>query len=61
MSTVMPEGKNVEKAIKWVSASIEENAKQSVPQLVNKAVLKFDLSPKDTEFISGFFKNRKAE
>ncbi|MGV8059452.1 MAG: hypothetical protein AB2L12_15735 [Smithellaceae bacterium] len=61
MPTVMPEGKNVEKAIKWISASIEENEKQSVPQLVNKAVLKFDLSPKDTEFLLGFFKNRKAE
>lgn len=60
MSTVMPEGKNVEKAIKWISASLEENEKQSVPQLVDKAVFKFDLSPKDTEFILGFFRDRKA-
>ena len=55
MSTVMPEGKNVEKAIKWISTSRDDDEKQSVKQLVEKAVFKFDLSPKDTEFILGFF------
>jgi hypothetical protein len=60
MTTVMPEGENVPKAIKWISANIEENENQSVTQLVEKAVFKFDLSPKDAEFLSGFFRNRKA-
>ena len=59
MPTIMPEGKNVQQAIKWISASIEENEKQSVRQLVEKAVFKFDLSPKDTEFLIGFFLNNK--
>ncbi len=59
MSTIMPEGKNVQQAIKWISANIEENEKQSVQQLVEKAVFKFDLSPKDTEFLIGFFLNNK--
>jgi hypothetical protein len=61
MPTIMPEGKNVQQAIKWISANIEENEKQSVKQLVEKAVFKFDLSPKDTEFLSGFFLNHKKE
>ena len=59
MPTIIPEGKNVQQAIKWISASIEENEKQSVRQLVEKAVFKFDLSPKDTEFLIGFFLNNK--
>jgi hypothetical protein len=59
MSTIMPEGKNVQQAIKWISANIEENEKQSVQQLVEKAVFKFDLSPKDTEFLTGFFLGNK--
>ena len=59
MPTIMPEGKNVQQAIKWISASIEENEKISVRQLVEKAVFKFDLSPKDTEFLIGFFLNNK--
>jgi hypothetical protein len=60
MSTIMPEGENIQKAIKWISLNIQENENQSVPQLVEKAVFKFDLSPKDAEFLSGFFRNRKA-
>jgi hypothetical protein len=61
MTTVMPEGENLQKAIKWISANFEENKQQSVPQLIDKAVFKFDLSPKDTEFLFGFFRNHKAQ
>lgn len=61
MPTIVPEGENVPKAIKWISANIEENENQPILQLVEKAVFKFDLSPKDAEFLSGFFRNRKAE
>jgi hypothetical protein len=59
MSTVMPEGKNVQNAIKWISANLEDNENQPIKQLVEKAVFKFDLSPKDTEFLFGFFRDRK--
>ncbi len=61
MPTVMPEGENIRRAIKWISANIEENENQAVRQLVEKAVFKFDLSPKEAEFLSGFFRSRKAE
>ena len=61
MSTVIPEGKNVQKAIKWISVNFEENENQSVKQLVEKAVFKFDLSPKDTEFLLGFFLDHTRE
>jgi hypothetical protein len=61
MTTVMPEGENLQKAIKWISANLEEDQKQSVPPLIDKAVFKFDLSPKDTEFLFGFFRNRQAK
>jgi len=58
MATIMPEGENIQKAIKWVSVNIEENPNQSIPKLVEKAVFKFDLSPVDTEFLIGFFRKR---
>jgi hypothetical protein len=61
MPTIMPEGENIRRAIKWISANFEENNKQSAAQLVEKAVFKFDLSPKDAEFLSGFFRHHKAE
>lgn len=61
MSTIASDKDNVQKAIKWISASFEENQKQTVSQLIEKAVFKFDLSPKDTEFLFGFFRNHKTE
>lgn len=60
MSTIIPEGENIQRAIKWVSINFEENENQPVQQLVQKAVFKFDLSPKDAEFLAGFFRNHKA-
>lgn len=58
MTTIMPEGKNVQNAIKWISSNLQENDKQPLKELVEKAVFKFDLSPKDAEFLLGFFHNR---
>ena len=55
----MPEGENIQKAIKWISASLEDSATQPMHMLIDKAVFKFDLSPKDTEFLMGFFRNHK--
>lgn len=60
MATIMPEGENIQKAIKWISANIEENADQPISKLVEKAVFKFDLSPVDSEFLIGFFRKRDA-
>ena len=60
MPTVIPEGENVQKAIKWVSANLEENDNQSLQKLIEKAVFKFDLSPKDTEFLTKFFRESQS-
>lgn len=61
MATIMPEGEEIKKAIKWVSEKLEgKNREQSLHALVDQAVFKFDLSPVDAEFLTGFFKNRKS-
>jgi hypothetical protein len=60
MATIMPEGEEIQRAIKWVSQNLEEKKEQSLQKLVEKAVFKFDLSPVDTEFLMSFFKNRKS-
>ena len=61
MATIMPEGEEIKKAIKWVSEKLEgKNREQSLQALVDQAVFKFDLSPVDAEFLMGFFKNRKT-
>lgn len=61
MATIMPEGEEIKKAIKWVSENLEGKKQgQALETLVEKAVFKFDLSPVDAEFLTGFFKNRKS-
>jgi hypothetical protein len=60
MAALMPEGEEIQKAIKWVSENLEEKREQSLQKLVEKAVFKFDLSPVDAEFLASFFRNRKS-
>ena len=60
MATIMPEGEEIQRAIKWVSENLEEKREQSLQKLVEKAVFKFDLSPVDAEFLASFFRNRKS-
>jgi len=58
MATIVPDSDDVQRAIKWISQSLEEKPDQSVAKLVEQAVFKFDLSPVDSEFLIGFFKKR---
>jgi hypothetical protein len=58
MPTIMPEGEEIKKAIKWVSSNLEDNPNQSINKLVEKAVFTFDLSPKDADFLINFFHKR---
>jgi hypothetical protein len=57
----MPEGENLRRAIKWISANLVENPNQPVPALIDKVVFKFDLSPKDAEFLMAFFRKGKQD
>jgi hypothetical protein len=60
VATIMPEGEEIQKAIKWVSMNLETKPDQPLQKLIERAVFKFDLSPVDTEFLAGFFKSRKT-
>ncbi len=56
MTGVMPEGEALRKAVKWISVELNEHPDKSVQRLVNEAVQRFDLSPKDSEFLLSFYK-----
>ncbi len=60
MTNIMPEGEDIRKAVRWISAELEENARQSLQKLVNDAVTRFDLSPKEAEFLMGFYKKSQS-
>jgi hypothetical protein len=61
MTTVMPEGEAIRKAIKWVSAELHDNTNKSIHLLLKDSVLRFDLSPKEAEFLSEFYRKGKMD
>jgi hypothetical protein len=59
MSTILPEGEDLRRAIKWISAHLQENPGQSVKPLVHEATFKFDLSPRDADFLLMLYRKIK--
>ncbi len=56
--TIQPEGEILRKAVKWVSEERTYNPQLSLNQLIESAGLKFDLSPKDAEFLARFVRGK---
>ena len=59
MTEVLPKGEGVRKAVKWISEHLKENAEQPVKKLINEAIMKFDLSPMDSELLINFYREEK--
>jgi hypothetical protein len=53
--SILPEGEQLRKAIKWISDMRLENPKAGLIGLIENACLKFDLTPKDSEVLMHFF------
>jgi hypothetical protein len=60
MSSILPEGTSLRKAVQWIS-KIREEGNAPLPTLVDQACLRFNLSPKDAEFLNRFFTERAGE
>ena len=54
MSTVMPEGKRVRDALRWISEQSGESDHQD--KLVQDAVFRFNLTPKEEAYLYRLFK-----
>jgi len=52
--TVQPKGEDLRKAVKWISEKRMHEHVKDLKQLVDDACLKFNLSPKNSEFLSRF-------
>ena len=59
MTTVQPEGEDLRKAVKWISEERLYHPGQKLPELIEKACLKFDLSPMDAEYLLNLLKQKK--
>lgn len=51
MSTLQPSGESLKKAVQWISDQRNQNPDVNLTQLVDDAGFRFDLSPKDCQFL----------
>lgn len=56
MSTVIPQGDALKKAVAWVAEKRSAQPDLDVKKLADEACLQFDLNPKDSEFLLRFVK-----
>ena len=52
--SILPEGEQLRRAVKWISDVRTENPGASLSKLIDDACLKFDLAPKDAESLMRF-------
>ncbi len=52
MTTIQPEGEQIRKAVKWVSAERQADANKSTQKLIEDAALQFNLSPMEVEYLA---------
>lgn len=60
MSQIMPEGEAVRKAVKWISNECKENKESKIGLLICDAAARYNLSPKDEEFLRAFYSMERA-
>lgn len=60
MSDLEARGEPLRKAVRWISDKRTEKPEKPLLALVDQATLRFDLSPKDAEFLIDFFKRARA-
>jgi hypothetical protein len=56
MATIMPKGEKLKQAVTWISGMLKEDENATIPLLIEKAALQFNLSPKDEDFLRSFYK-----
>lgn len=57
---IQPQGEDLRKATKWIVAELKYHPEVNRRELIEKACLKFDLSPLDAEFLARYIKPKAA-
>lgn len=58
MSTILPEGEDLRRAVRWITEERAAYPLKSIKDLIDGACLKFDLSPLETEFVERFVREK---
>jgi hypothetical protein len=59
--SIIPEGEQLRKAIKWISEESSDNPGAGLAKIIDDACMKFDLPPKDAEFLLRFFTEKDSD
>ena len=59
MATIVPKGEKVKQAVKWIAAERMEDEEKGITLLIQRAAAKFNLSPKDEEFLQVFYRENE--
>lgn len=57
MTTIMPDGEDLRRAVKWISEMKLANPDADPEKLIDEACVKYDLKPLDGEFLSRHMKS----
>jgi hypothetical protein len=61
MSTILPSGESLRKAVKWISEKREEPGGPPLYRIIEEACMKFNLSPTDHAFLERFFQKKPED
>lgn len=53
--SILPEGEQLRRAVRWISEQRTDQPGTPLSEIIGNACLKFDLPPKDAEFLVRFF------
>jgi hypothetical protein len=57
MHTILPDSEQLKRAVRWISEQLKEDEQLSKQKLINEAISRFDLNPKQSMFLLSFYKN----
>ena len=61
MPTVMDKkGDNIARAVNYIDEKLKEDSSLKLHRLISEAGMRFNLSPKDEEYVLRLFKDRKS-
>jgi len=57
----MPKGEKIRKAVKWISDALQEDPAKTPGQLIPIASRRFNLSPKEENFLVSFYTEDESQ
>jgi hypothetical protein len=61
VSAVQPPGERLRRAVRWISGRREEEPGAKLARLLDEAMLRFDLTPNECEYLTEFYWSPQRE